>query len=218
MDMVDRIYRKTRRKLVKEWIKFLKEKDKKHYIILDLGAGDCYLSNYISQVGLNVVATDVDKERLTRESKQYRLNVKKVVADGIKLPFKNDSFDGVICVEVIEHVDNPIALLEEVSRVLKPGGYFLLTTPNGTRPIRKILKAFGINLLMSPLHLTEFASTEILAMINRANFKVIKVTGYALDILTPILKLFPSFLLSHLLGPIDIVRLSKFIVVIAKKK
>ena len=40
------------------------------------------------------------------------------------------SFDGVVCVEVLEHIDGHERLFREVSRVLKPGGVFLFTTPN----------------------------------------------------------------------------------------
>ncbi|MFH0772093.1 MAG: class I SAM-dependent methyltransferase, partial [Candidatus Omnitrophota bacterium] len=47
-----------------------------------------------------------------------------VTFDGIRLPFKNDSFDMIFSNQVLEHVINPKALLVEVGRVLKPGGYF----------------------------------------------------------------------------------------------
>jgi len=45
------------------------------------------------------------------------------------LPFNNDEFDSIICLEVIEHVSNPFKALEEIYRVLKPGGKILLTAP-----------------------------------------------------------------------------------------
>jgi SAM-dependent methyltransferase len=46
------------------------------------------------------------------------------------LPYPDASFDVVLLVEVIEHLENHRAALSEVSRVLKPGGIFILTTPN----------------------------------------------------------------------------------------
>jgi len=45
-----------------------------------------------------------------------------VVANSHELPFKDESFDCVTCVETLEHDDNPFKTLEEIYRVLKPGG------------------------------------------------------------------------------------------------
>ncbi|HEC35639.1 MAG TPA: class I SAM-dependent methyltransferase [Anaerolineae bacterium] len=52
------------------------------------------------------------------------------VADGLSLPFSDESFDLVIMVEVIEHVPDKETLMAEVARVLRPGGLLYLTTPN----------------------------------------------------------------------------------------
>lgn len=52
-----------------------------------------------------------------------------VVADAVVLPFRSASFDTVLCTEVLEHVPEPEACVAELSRVLRPGGYLILTTP-----------------------------------------------------------------------------------------
>jgi SAM-dependent methyltransferase len=49
---------------------------------------------------------------------------------GVPIPFGDCEFDLVFCGEVIEHVYSPDHLLEEVKRLLRPGGYAVLTTPN----------------------------------------------------------------------------------------
>jgi 2-polyprenyl-3-methyl-5-hydroxy-6-metoxy-1,4-benzoquinol methylase len=46
------------------------------------------------------------------------------------LPYRSDSFDTVTCLDVVEHVLDPIQLLAETRRVLRPGGTLLLSTPN----------------------------------------------------------------------------------------
>jgi SAM-dependent methyltransferase len=53
-----------------------------------------------------------------------------VVADGAHLPFTAGSFGAAVCTEVLEHVDDPAAVFADVSRVLRPGGLFYVTTPN----------------------------------------------------------------------------------------
>ena len=51
-------------------------------------------------------------------------------ADGFSLPFSNEYFDVIFMLDVIEHVENDSAFIQEARRVLKPGGKFILTTPN----------------------------------------------------------------------------------------
>ncbi len=58
---------------------------------------------------------------------------KRAIADhfynGNAFPFPNDSFDAILCNQVLEHVFNPDEFLGEIARVLKPGGKLLLTVP-----------------------------------------------------------------------------------------
>ena len=53
-----------------------------------------------------------------------------VVADGAHLPFATASFGGAVCTEVLEHVDEPAAVFAEIARVLRPGSFAYVTTPN----------------------------------------------------------------------------------------
>ena len=46
------------------------------------------------------------------------------------LPYRRDAFDWVTCLEVVEHVIDPLRLLRELHRVLRPGGHLIMTTPN----------------------------------------------------------------------------------------
>jgi SAM-dependent methyltransferase len=52
-----------------------------------------------------------------------------LLADVHRLPFREETFDIVLCTEVLEHLDAPDSALRELHRVLKPGGKLLLTTP-----------------------------------------------------------------------------------------
>lgn len=52
------------------------------------------------------------------------------VADGAFLPFRDGAFGSAVCTEVLEHVDDPAVMLEEMARVLRPGGFAFVSTPN----------------------------------------------------------------------------------------
>jgi len=66
------------------------------------------------------------------EMLRRRSNVRKIVlGDMTRAPFPDCSFDVVVSVEVLEHVEEDERYVAQTRRVLKPGGVFLLTTPNG---------------------------------------------------------------------------------------
>ena len=52
-----------------------------------------------------------------------------VVGDVVALPFPDGTFDSVVCLEVLEHVDKTQRAISELTRVLKPGGTFLVSMP-----------------------------------------------------------------------------------------
>jgi SAM-dependent methyltransferase len=54
---------------------------------------------------------------------------------GEQIPFRDETFDLVVSVWVLEHLDHPDAVFQEVARVLKPGGHFIFLTPNARNPL-----------------------------------------------------------------------------------
>jgi|WetSurMetagenome_2_1015567.scaffolds.fasta_scaffold16146_3 SAM-dependent methyltransferase len=93
--------------------------------ILDAGAGEGALSDALRRRGYRVVACDVSPSRFRASG------VPCIRADlAACLPFADASFDGVVSSEVLEHLENPHHLAREYARILRPGGAFVLTTPN----------------------------------------------------------------------------------------
>ncbi len=76
-----------------------------------------------------VVAIDLSTIALGKARQKYPKHMY-LAADAHRLPFASDSFDIIICSEVIEHVQNPSRMLAEFQAVLKEGGVLLITTPN----------------------------------------------------------------------------------------
>jgi SAM-dependent methyltransferase len=52
-----------------------------------------------------------------------------IVASALDLPLENQSFETVVSTELLEHVPDPLRALREMHRVLRPGGYLILSTP-----------------------------------------------------------------------------------------
>lgn len=94
--------------------------------ILDLSAGAGLSSERLTKLGYRVVTTEYG---LPRPMSAGILRVGGVNLND-PLPFRSGSFDAVNIVEVIEHIENQPQLIREINRVLKPGGTFLVSTPN----------------------------------------------------------------------------------------
>ncbi|MFO1125627.1 MAG: class I SAM-dependent methyltransferase, partial [Methylocystis sp.] len=90
-----------------EWIESLADG-----LILDVGAGyrPVYYSNVVNFEMMDYPTTDV-------------------IGAAHRLPFKDDAFDGVISIAVLEHVKDPFRCAAEIARVLKPGGWLKCCVP-----------------------------------------------------------------------------------------
>jgi SAM-dependent methyltransferase len=93
--------------------------------VLELGAGSGSMSQLLHVAGYEVEACDLEPGLF-----QYPKVTCRRADLAEPLPYADASFDGVVCVEVLEHIDGHERLFREVERVLKPGGVFLFTTPN----------------------------------------------------------------------------------------
>jgi len=99
--------------------------------VLDIACGTGYGSAMLHQKGCEVIGADLDRA-LIKEAKNKWRNNHFQTADVLDLPFDNDQFDALVSFETIEHVVDGDRFLLEMSRVLKPGGLFICSTPNIT--------------------------------------------------------------------------------------
>jgi SAM-dependent methyltransferase len=94
------------------------------------------------------------------------------VGDCNYLPFLKESFDLIVCGEIIEHLHAPKRLLAETSMLLKHGGEMIITTPNADNIFRRILYRF--NLAMNQEHVHEFNLKELNILLEGHSLKIKK--------------------------------------------
>jgi len=103
--------------------------------LLDLGCGEgrhsisAYISENVQVVGLDLSIEDMTTARTRLEDFTGEGNINFTCGSGLQLPFADNSFDKVICSEVLEHIPDYQQVLNEIDRVLKPDGLFSLSVP-----------------------------------------------------------------------------------------
>lgn len=93
--------------------------------ILDVPAGEGRLSYHMKKAGYDVVAADIDEKGF----KIPGIPCKRCDLNG-ELPFNAKTFNTIVCVEGIEHIENSFHLCRELARVLKDNGALIVSTPN----------------------------------------------------------------------------------------
>jgi len=99
-------------------------------LILDVGCGGGWAANYYKDKNNKLVSMDIAKKNVVNVLKNFPFdNHAAVCADVLNLPFKDKSFDYIFSSEVIEHVPDPKLFIENLLRILKPGGKLIITCP-----------------------------------------------------------------------------------------
>jgi SAM-dependent methyltransferase len=101
--------------------------------ILDLGAGRCPYKPLFAHCDYKTqdfTAYKGTADGLLKDSWEY--GTIDYVCDATAIPVADGTFDVILCTEVLEHVPEPILVLKEISRLLKPGGYAFITAPLGS--------------------------------------------------------------------------------------
>jgi 2-polyprenyl-3-methyl-5-hydroxy-6-metoxy-1,4-benzoquinol methylase len=101
--------------------------------LLDIGCADGMFTKVIlDKSGANeVIGVDILEKSVNWANNHWKNvgNMHFIKSDAHDLPFKNLTFDAVFALEVLEHVYEPIKVLQEIKRVLKDGGYAVFLVP-----------------------------------------------------------------------------------------
>ncbi len=155
---------------------------------LDVGCGDGRMSGtWLKAHGCEYVGVDIS-ENAVGEARSLGLDAKRI-EDAAALPFPGDSFDAVVCIEVLEHLFQPQLVVGETFRVLKPKGVLIATVPNVAYWRRRIDLALlgrwhpgGDNLAVEQPwrdpHIRFFNPGALRRMLIRAGFNSVQVGGH----------------------------------------
>lgn len=134
--------------------------------ILDIACGTGYGSVVLDSK--DYLGIDVDPKTVEEASKNYGKFGKFEVGNALNIDKKSASFDAVISLETIEHIsrEKHPEYMDELLRVLKPGGYLAISTPNKDYSYKKRLIRRGWT---NPYHKVEYSTHEFLRFLESYN-------------------------------------------------
>jgi len=147
--------------------------------LLDIGCGDGFIGKKFQDLGYAVYGIDVSTKNIKLAKKK---DIKATTADALeKLPYKDNYFDIVFAGEIIEHLFDTRAFLNNIYRVLKPSGQLIVTTPNLVHlPDRLKFLCGKSPLQVSPLHehlnlhIRPFTHNTLVSALKECRFEVRK--------------------------------------------
>ncbi|MCC3419285.1 MAG: methyltransferase domain-containing protein [Microcoleus sp. PH2017_07_MST_O_A] len=142
--------------------------------VLDIASGEGYGSASLSKFACSVVGVDIDSKSVEYANQKYgdRPNLEFVVGACEAIPLPSQSVDIVTSFETIEHHNKHEEMMQEIKRVLKPGGLVIISSPN--RLTYSDLPEYS-----NPFHVKELYDYQFISLLNR-HFKHVKIYGQRL--------------------------------------
>lgn len=144
--------------------------------LVDVGCGTASLRRFLpasikTYVGVDIIRhADLDDD----------VELVEADLDGGRIPLESDSVDIVISAETIEHVENPRSFIRELLRLVRPGGWVLVTTPNQLSLLSKLTLLFKnqFNAFQAsdyPAHITALLEIDLLRIATELSLADIEV-------------------------------------------
>lgn len=159
--------------------RFLTGKD----LVLDLGCGNGQNTLKAAKIAKRVIGVEID-QRLLAQANFFKgqKKIKNVQFEEgnleKKLIFGTNTFDKVMLLDVLEHLQSRDQILAEIRRILKPGGLLLLGVPNSGTSWKKLQRSVDLSSLADPDHKIEFSQNSIEKLLVKHNFKILHL-GFA---------------------------------------
>ena len=187
-----------RRRTIAERLELLQTYLKPNSTYLELGPGDCSLALEIAKQVRRVYAVDVSRE-ITRDV-VLPDNFELIISDGSSIPVPEDSIDLAYSDQLMEHlhIEDAREQLQNIHRVLAPGGAYICITPNRLSGPHDVSRNFDD--VATGFHLKEYSLTELSQMFSAAGFRLLQVLvgarGFHIRTPTAVIKLVETILAS----------------------
>jgi len=114
------------------------------YRVLDVGCGTAYFTFLLSKPYKQVVGIDFSKSMMKIAKRSLKgeeavENIELVLADGKHLPFRNNTFNAVLCLDFLHHLSHVSPAINEMTRVAMLGGKIVAMEPNFLNPLYAIM-------------------------------------------------------------------------------
>lgn len=153
--------------------------------ILDIGChGGTFTQKIVKKTGTKkIYGIDISSSAINLISKKIPFGNFKV-ADAAKIPFKNDFFDQVFCLEMLEHVDYPELVVKEIKRVLKNGGFGVILIPSENKLFKIVWFLWTLYYPMwRHAHVQNFSDSTLENYLKKLGFKILKIKYFNLKML-----------------------------------
>ncbi|HEX3443877.1 MAG TPA: class I SAM-dependent methyltransferase [Chthoniobacterales bacterium] len=149
---------------------------------LDFGCGPGTLISLLPKA-ISAVGVDIAASQLAYAEQHYAAQNREFVRiASSSLPFADQSFDSISCVEVIEHLELSLStsIFSEFVRVLKPGGKLIVTTPNygSLWPLIEVMVNRLSNVSYKEQHITKFRHKSLDRLLKGSRFSSAHVTSF----------------------------------------
>jgi SAM-dependent methyltransferase len=168
--------------------------------ILDIGCGDGAVSLELARItGASVIGIEIS-DGAVAVCRQRGVEAHHLTLGSEPIPFEHGSVDLVYMAEVLEHLPRPDRGIEEIHRVLRPGGHLILTTPNLACLPNRLLMLIGLQPLYTEVsedrvlgrglgafgqggrpvgHLRLYTRRALCEFIDLHGFRIVKIRGAA---------------------------------------
>lgn len=153
--------------------------------VLEVGCGTGRFSTLLSSIGTRLTIVDIsyamlDATRIKIRDMEVR-NVEGYVNSSIyDLPFDSASFQSILSINVFSHLENSVSALNELARVLVPGGHFLVSFPNLYSYF--LIPALAVNARHKSLGKEVFSvwyrPESILSMLHESGYEILSIKGH----------------------------------------
>jgi len=145
--------------------------------LLDIGSGTGIIMKALENFG-KVYGMELSMEAIRfLKRRDLDLIVRSDAND--TLPFKDEAFTVITCLDVMEHLDKDVDLVQEMFRICRPGGYVILTVP--------AFQAFFSVHDKALHHRRRYTKIRLVAIIKKTDFRVVKISYYNMMMSLPIM-------------------------------